>query len=142
VPEISAPGGTVYGGVYYPPGQLLPPGVPSGGPVPVAPAYEETDDTYGAIGYSPSTGGIRTAWNYGSRAAAEQSIRRAVPADCQLHWGRNVYVALAISPTRWGFGHGASSDAAMQQALAANGDPAAQISALIHTSAGQLYLRQ
>jgi hypothetical protein len=64
-----------------------------------APASARADDTYAAIAYSESTGRYGYSYGYSTRAAAEnRAISECNTDDAQiLVWGRNAYVALALS---------------------------------------------
>jgi uncharacterized protein DUF4189 len=57
------------------------------------------DDTYAAIAYSPDTGHYGYAAGFSSRAAAEvEALSQCEGDDAQVVvWGRNAYVALAVS---------------------------------------------
>lgn len=142
---ISGPGGTAGGGPYIPPGQHVPYGTPGAAAASAeaaargAHAYQQqTQSGYGAIGYSPSTAMVRTAWNYASSADAQASVRQGLPADAQVYWGHHGYVALARGPARYGLASAATAMKAMQDALGACADPGARVTALISTTRGEL----
>jgi serine/threonine-protein kinase len=78
-------------------------------------------DNYGAIAYSPSTGAHGWAYDYGSRAAAEQvalSICRRHAGDCIVPiWFRNACGALAVGSGGYGSGWGSNRRLAENFAL-------------------------
>ena len=57
------------------------------------------DDAYAAIAYSPDTGHYGYAAGFSSRAAAEdEALNQCEGDDARVVvWGRNAYVALAVS---------------------------------------------
>src|SRR5262245_36062496 len=65
-------------------------------------------DSFAAVAYSPTTGEVRYAANYGGRAAAEQAALRACQAkDARIvGWVNNGFFALAVGKdhSAWGFG--------------------------------------
>jgi serine/threonine-protein kinase len=78
-------------------------------------------DNYGAIAYSPSTGAHGWAYDYGSRAAAEQ----VALSNCGQHaddcvvpiWFRNACGALAVGADGYGSGWGSNRNLAERYAL-------------------------
>jgi hypothetical protein len=82
-------------------------------------------DTYAAIAYSPATGKIGCAYNYGSRFSAEQAaLGRCPAADARIvGWVHNGFCALAVGADKscWGvgysYGDGATNRYAKQRAL-------------------------
>lgn len=82
-------------------------------------------DTYAAIAYSPATGKYGYAYNFGSRASAEEAAVRNCKADDAriVTWVNNGWCALALGDDRsswgtgWSFGDGATNTFAKQQPL-------------------------
>ena len=75
---------------------------------------------YCAIAYSRSTGKWGDSYSYGSRASAERAALRNCGARGSFiaGWGHNQHIALAVGHGgAWGFGVGASKDAAGRSAL-------------------------
>jgi len=64
-----------------------------------APAAARADDTFAAIAYSESTNRYGYSYGYDSRAGAEdRAITECKADDAKIVvWGRNAYVALAVS---------------------------------------------
>lgn len=79
-------------------------------------------DNYGAIAFSRDTGGHGYSYDYGSRAAAENSaLERCPAADCTVViWFRNACGALAVG-TGNGYGTGWASSRAGAETIAMNG---------------------
>jgi hypothetical protein len=65
-------------------------------------------DTYAAVAYSRSTGKYGSAWNYGSRSAAQRAaLARCPAADARIvAWVKGGWVALAIGENNaYGYGY-------------------------------------
>ncbi|MBY0527011.1 MAG: DUF4189 domain-containing protein [Gemmataceae bacterium] len=84
-----------------------------------------TGDTYAAIAYSPSTGKVGYAYNYGSRWSAEKAALNNCPvSDARIvTWVNNGFCAIAVGDDKscWGtgysYGDGASTAFAKQRAI-------------------------
>jgi len=77
-------------------------------------------NNYGAIAYSPSTKAIGWAYDYGSRAAAEDAALvncRKQANDCVTHWFYNACAALAVGPAGYGMAWGADRRLAESNAI-------------------------
>jgi hypothetical protein len=85
-----------------------------------APAMARADDTYAAIAYSESTGRYGYGYNYSTRTAAENRALNECDADDAevVVWGRNAYVALAVSDNGpYGYAWGTTEAIAKRIAL-------------------------
>jgi hypothetical protein len=82
-------------------------------------------DTYAAIAYSPATGKMGYAYNYGSRWSAEAAALKNCKADDAriVTWVNNGFCALALGDddscwgVGWSYGDGATNTYARNRAL-------------------------
>jgi Domain of unknown function (DUF4189) len=85
-----------------------------------APASARADDTYAAIAYSENTGRYGYGYGFSSRSRAEaEALNQCEGDDAQVViWGRNAYVALAISDNGpYGYAWGTTAATAKRIAL-------------------------